>query len=68
MAGSNKSGTGLVRLYLNAYNLSQTGLWVMVLVSTIKALLADVHDYVGVWTEAGPATKLAVGTYVSRTV
>ncbi|GAB5029867.1 Hypothetical protein NocV09_00200040 [Nannochloropsis oceanica] len=33
----------------------------MVLVSTIKALLADVHDYVGVWTEAGPATKLAVG-------
>jgi hypothetical protein len=70
MAGGSKSGTGrgsgLVRAYLNAYNLAQTGLWVMVLVFTIKALLADVHDYAGVWTAAGPATKLAVGTYVCR--
>ena len=48
---------------MSAYNLAQTGLWAVVLAFTLKALLADVHDYAGIWTAAGPATKLAVGTY-----
>jgi len=74
MAGGSKSSTsgsgggGLVKAYLSAYNLAQTGLWAVVLGLTLKALLADVHDYAGIWTAAGPATELAVGTYcVSRT-
>lgn len=71
MAGGSKSSTsggvgGLVRAYLSAYNLAQTGLWAAVLGFTLKALLANVHDYAGIWTAAGPPTKLAVGT-LSRT-
>jgi len=63
MAGGSKSGgLGLVKAYLTAYNLAQTGLWAVVLGLTLKVLLADVHDYAGVWKAAGPATKLAVGT------
>lgn len=61
---SSNAGGGLVKAYLAAYNLAQTGLWAVVLGLTVKAMLADVHDNAGVWTAAGPAARLAVGTCV----
>lgn len=51
------------KLYLISYNLTQCGLWAAVAFFVAKGLVADPRDYAGGWAAAGPAAKLAVGTW-----